>query len=260
MKHDHRHVAVVGVRGAERRLAEAGISDVTISDDDLSTAAFDESAHNWTLPTCRAQVLVTDQIRCGPEGLAPYLGVAVHGVPNYFTITGTGPVAAARLAYVAECLELMRRTGSTRIEVLFSAQRMCALRGPGEADRADASFWRRMTREALTAFDLTSHQSAADEVYDGTAVVSIGDDDRRVRVRLTGRLDPIDGRYHWQGTIFEAALGEVLKQPRTVSMRIGERSADCRITERTSQGGYSVAGVGAPPYALGDVEVVVPSR
>ena len=41
---------------------------------------------------------------------------------------------------------------------------------------------------------------------------------------------------------------------------IGDRSAECRITERTPQGRYSVAGVGTPTYALDDVEVVVPRR
>ena len=45
-----------------------------------------------------------------------------------------------------------------------------------------------------------------------------------------------------------------------MTMTIGEQTAACRITERTQQGGYSVAGVGMPPYALDDVEVVVPLR
>ena len=47
-----------------------------------------------------------------------------------------------------------------------------------------------------------------------------------------------------------------LPQPATVT--IGNRSAAARITERTSQGGYSVVGVGTPPFALDDVEVAVP--
>ena len=44
-------------------------------------------------------------------------------------------------------------------------------------------------------------------MYDGPATVQIGDDDRDVRVRLTGHLDPIDGHYHWQGTIFDTLDG-----------------------------------------------------
>ena len=97
-----------------------------------------------------------------------------------------------------------------------------------------------------------------DEVYDGPATLHIDDDDHLVRVRLSGRLDPIDGRYHWQGTILDVLPHGT--GPRPVTLTIGEQTAECRITERTQQGGFSVAGVGMPPYALGDVEVVVPSR
>ena len=84
----------------------------------------------------------------------PYLGVAVHGVPNYFMVTGTNAVADARLDYIAECLRLMRCAGNTRIEVLFSTQRTFAIRGADKADRADknrtGSGWRRRRRRRST--------------------------------------------------------------------------------------------------------------
>ena len=117
-----------------------------------------------------------------------------------------------------------------------------------------------MRKLAPSAFDLSSHIGIDDDLYDGAATIRIGDDEHQVRVRLSGRLDPIDGRYHWQGTVFDELPDEVLKQSQPVTLTIGERSAECRITERTPQGSYSVVGVGAPPYALDDVEVVVPSR
>ena len=126
--------------------------------------------------------------------------------------------------------------------------------------RADAAFWRRMRKLAPSAFDLSSQIGIEDDLYDGAATIRIGDDEHRVRVRLSGRLDPIDGRYHWQGTVFDALPDEVLKQSQPVTLTIGERSAEGRITERTPQGSYSVVGIGAPPYSLHDVEVVVPSR
>jgi hypothetical protein len=254
-------VAVVGVERAQRRLADAGITNVAVlADCDLSGSVFDESAHAWTLPTCRAHIVITHQSRSGRERLAPYLGVAVHGAPNYFMVTGTDALADARLDYIVECLLLMQRTDSTRIEVLFSTQRLVAMRSGGKPDRADASYWERMRQLAPTAFDLSSHVGVADDLYDGAATLRIGDDICEVRVRLSGRLDPIDGRYHWQGTIFAALPEEVLTSPRPVTLTIGDRSAEARITERTPQGRYSVTGVGAPPYALDDVEVVVPSR
>ena len=141
-------VVVAGVDRAEKRLAQAGITDIAVVECDLSGAAFDEATHTWTLPVCRARIVVTNQTRYGREDLAPYLGVAVHGVPNYFMVTGVDAVADARLNYIADCLELMRRTESTRIEVLFSTQRMFAMRGADKADRADASYWRRMAKAA----------------------------------------------------------------------------------------------------------------
>jgi len=251
-------VAVVGVACAEQRLAKAGITDVVIVDDNLDGGVFDEATHSWALPSCRARIVITDQMRSGREDLVPYLGVAVHGAPNYFMVYGTDPVKDARLDYIAECLTLMRRNRSTRIEVLFSTQRIFHLRGADRADRADASYWQRMSKAATTAFDLSSHIGVSDDVYDGPAILRLGDDEREVRVRLSGRLDPIDGRYHWQGTILDK-LAEGTR-PQAVTLTTGAQSAEGRITERTQQGGYQVAGVGMPPYVLDDVEVVVPLR
>ena len=249
MTRHHYDVAVAGVHRAERRLADAGFPDVIGLDDcDLSASAFDEATHFWDLPTCRVRIVITDQIRCGRENVAPYLGVAVHGAPNYFMVTGTGGAADAQLDYIVRCLELMWSTGSTRIEVLFSTQRLAAMRSQARSVTAD--------KPDPTAFDLSSHTGVADGIYDGPARIRVGDDDHRVRVRLSGRLDPIDGRYHWQGTVFEA--NGVCVGP--AALMIDERTADCRITERTSQGGFSVVGIGAPPYSLSDVDIVVPSR
>jgi hypothetical protein len=262
-------VAVVGVDRARHKLAEAGITNVIVVDAcDLSACVFDESTHTWALPTCRARIVVTSQIRSGRENVAPYLGVAVHGAPNYFMVTGAqdssaphvrDAVADARLDYIVECLQLMRRKGSTRIEVLFSTQRLIGMRSRGKPDRTDASYWDRMRQLAPTAFDVSSHIAVDDDLYDGAATIRIRNDEHEVRVRLSGRLDPIDGRYHWQGTVFDALPDGVLCQPQPVTVTIGERSAEGRVVERTPQGGYSVVGVGAPPYALDEVEVVVPS-
>jgi len=250
-------VVVVGVDGAEQRLAKAGITGIAVLDGaDLSGSVFDESTHTWTLPSCRARIIITDQIRSGRDDLAPYLGVVVHGVPNYFMVAGESSDADAQLDYIAECVTLMQRSRSTRIEVLYSSQRTLTMREAGRV-RADAAYWQRMVKAAPTAFDLSSHIGVVDEVYDGPAALRVGDDEQQVRVRLSGHLDPIDGRYHWQGTILDAPTE---LKPGPMTMTIGEQTAACRITERTQQGGYSVAGVGMPPYALDDVEVVVPLR
>ena len=55
-----------------------------------------------------------------------------------------------------------------------------------------------------SAFDLSSNGADDDETYDGAATLTIAGIHHSVRVRLTGRLDPIDGHYHWQGTVFSS--------------------------------------------------------
>jgi hypothetical protein len=70
----------------------------------------------------------------------------------------------------------------------------------------------------------------------------------RVRVRLIGHIDPIDGQYHWQGTVFDPLPPDVIRA-RTVTLAVGEHNAPARITEETPQGTHSIAGVGAPPFA-----------
>jgi hypothetical protein len=87
----------------------------------------------------------------------------------------------------------------------------------------------------------------ADDVYDGPAILRVADGGHPVRVRLIGHLDPVDGRYHWRGTVFDAVPDDVLKTPR-VSLTIGDRTVAARLTERTPWGTYSVSGEGAPPF------------
>ena len=77
--------------------------------------------------------------------------------------------------------------------------------------------------------------------YAGPATV----DGRTVQVQLAGHLDPIDGQYHWRGTVLEP-LPAGATNPLTVT--VGTRTASARFTERSQQGGYSIAGVGTPPF------------
>jgi hypothetical protein len=184
-----------------------------------------------------------------PAGMVPYLGVAVHGLPNRFFIPG--PDTHGQQQYVAKCLNVMARTESTRMEVRHSSQRTYTVRHrPG-----GAVDWRRVRRKIKSAFDLSSLVTVEDEVYDGPAAVHIGDDIHDVRVRLTGHLDPIDGRYHWQGTVFDTLPDG---NPQQVRLAVGGRVADARVSERTPWGTYSVIGVGAPPFELDEVEFIVP--
>jgi cation diffusion facilitator CzcD-associated flavoprotein CzcO len=175
------------------------------------------------------------------DGMEPYFGVAVRGFPNYFFISG--PDTGAQARYVAECLDLMERNGSTRIEVRRSSQRVFNERVYVRSAQP---------QPVVSAFDLTSGASEDDANYEGAATLTIAGSEHSVRVRLAGHLDPIDGHYHWQGTVFGSAVlpDEALKQARTATLTVGERSASARIIEQTPWGTHTVAGVGAPPYAL----------
>lgn len=137
----------------------------------------------------------------------------------------------------------MQRTGSRRIEGRASSQQVFNERAqlrPVEPP------------PVASAFDLSASTPAGDDTYDGAATLEIAGDRHPVRVRLTGHLDPIDGRYHWQGTVFgspsQPLPGDLLGQARAATLTVGQRSAPARIVERTPWGTHTVAGIGAPPY------------
>jgi cation diffusion facilitator CzcD-associated flavoprotein CzcO len=149
---------------------------------------------------------------------------------------------------VLQCLTLMTHTASTRIEVRRSNQQVFNER----------VYLRHASRRfAASAFDLSSSTDVRDDAYDGMATLTVADTCRQVRVRLTGHVDPIDGQYHWQGTVFDQLPADLLTRVRAVTIAVGARSASARITEETAQGTHSIAGVGAPPFALADVELTV---
>lgn len=229
---------------------------------DADTAEFDENTHSWSVAGRRARVVIsTDGVlpaaaACRADGLAPYLGVAVHGVPNYFMLTG--PDTAGQKSYIAKCLDHMSRTGGTRIEVRPSAQRYYNER-PSRWMTRRGRFWRKVGRRIPSAFEVTSHEDVHgpyDAVYDVPASIRVDGLSHETQARLAGHLDPIDGHYHWRGTILDTGFD--VKLPIEVTVVVGERSAPARLTERTPWSTYSVVGVGAPPFELGKVEVEVP--
>jgi hypothetical protein len=174
------------------------------------------------------------------DGAEPYLWVAVHNFPNYFTVSG--PDFAAAMRYTVGCLQLLGQR--SRIEVRRSAQGVfnerVHLRHPS---------WQLET----SAFELSSSAELHDDSYDGPAILKAADTAEHVRVALTGRIEPIDGQYHWQGTVFDAIPADLVRA-RELTVTVGERSAPARITEHTPQGTHSIAGVGAPPYPLAHLQ------
>ncbi len=74
-----------------------------------------------------------------------------------------------------------------------------------------------------SAFDMSSHVGVVDDVYDGRATILVGDDERRVRVRLSGRLDPHRRPIPLAGNDFRCAVRRAEKLPKPVTLTIGNR-------------------------------------
>lgn len=90
-----------------------------------------------------------------------------------------------------------------------------------------------------------------DEGYAGPATLRLGDDDVPVRIRVSGRFEPIDGRYRWTGA---ADGGDDLVE----RVRAGNREATLRIPDGTEApvrlgepdpwGAVRLTGAGHPPW------------
>lgn len=221
-----------GLIGATRVVDPAGV-----------TTRFDSDTDTWTLITPEGEVLTA---RTVIDSAASSHGVvAAHGIPNRFRIPGPHTLRQAR--YVARLVDGLRRSGASRIESRSPRLRVHPLLG---------------TR-GLSRFYLTGAVGIHDETYDGPAVLTHNGEHYPTRVRLTGHLDPIDGQYHWQGMFFTDLPGAGVTGSK-VSIRIGQRTAEGRVAERTPWGTLTVIGAaGYPPYPLEDseeVRITVPPR
>jgi hypothetical protein len=168
----------------------------------------------------------------------------------FFRFLFTNKVQYSRVGLDARAARKMARSSAHRHETQIAgfAPLAAFLDEVGLLGPIARRVWRRsgfLPNEKIAApFDEEDESGTfIEDVYDGPATV----DGRPVRVRLTGHLDPIDGRFHWQGTVFDAPA----ETPRgAVSVVIDGNAVTGRCTERTQQGGYQIAGAGAPPFRL----------
>ncbi len=144
-----------------------------------------------------------------------------------------GPDVERQANYVQRCLDLLERSGSTRIEA---------------KSRIKVRRW--WPRPVRSRFYLSGSAPADNDLYDGPASLTLADHDIAVRARLTGHLEAVDGRYHWRGTVSGELPADALKGQRAVTLSIAGCSAQGRLAERTPWGGYTVLGAGAPPYPI----------
>ena len=176
----------------------------------------------------------------------------LNGVGGYFfRFLFTNPAPYRRVGLPAREARRVARSSPHRhqVQVAGFAPLAAFLEEVGLMGRIGRRMWR---RTHFLPGPVTSREpeveAGSDEYYDGPAVLRVADDDHQVRVRLAGHLDPIDGKYHWRGTVFGDLADGVLKKPEAL-LTIGGRTATARITERTAQGGYSVSGTGRPPFS-----------
>jgi len=90
--------------------------------------------------------------------------------------------------------------------------------------------------------------------YAGPVVVVAGDVTVRADARLTGRVEPVDGRFHWGGRLAPNAelAGLVRGGARAVLLRLDNGpSCDARLQEVDPWGGVRVSAVGSPPWTVG---------
>ncbi len=204
---------------------------VIVIRDDADKAEFDSATDTWTVTTADGRTssarAVVDARRSADAT------VAVHGLPNYFRIPGPG--IERQIRYVDRCLDLLNRSGCTRMEA---------------KSRILVGRWRprRVADHFYLSATVTPDEDLYPDLYDGHAVLTLGDRDISVRARLGGHVAAIDGHYHWRGTITGDLPDDALKGQRAVTVSIEGRTTDARIVERTPWGGYSVTGVGLPPF------------
>jgi hypothetical protein len=90
--------------------------------------------------------------------------------------------------------------------------------------------------------------------YAGPVMVVANDVTIRADARLTGQVEPVDGRFHWGGRLAPSAeLVELVRAgARAVVLRVdGGPPCGARLEEVDPWGGVRVAAVGSPPWTVG---------
>ena len=217
-------MSLIVIGAAPPELAAPACTTLT----DAVSTRFDTETEAWTVTAPDGQQFTAILVVDARPSADP--AIVAHGFPNHFRIPG--PDRARQARYVAGCLRLFDRSGAARIE----ARKRRLVLHRWRAHRISSQFY------------LTGAQPGEGEVYDGPATVTVSGRDVHSRVRLTGHLDAIDGRFHWQGTVFEALPDAARSRSAGVTLTIDDRTAAARVVEQTPWGTHMIAGVGDPPF------------
>jgi Domain of unknown function (DUF4873) len=90
--------------------------------------------------------------------------------------------------------------------------------------------------------------------YTGPATLVAAGSAHTVQVRLSGRVEPVDGRYHWAGRIAaqEAVTGLVRAGERSATLRIGDAApVEVQLGDVDPWGAVRVQATSPPPWPDG---------
>lgn len=93
-----------------------------------------------------------------------------------------------------------------------------------------------------------SERHEPQEAYEGLALVTCGDVEAEVPVRLRGRFDPIDGRFHWYGRLQAGSPLDRVRPGSRARVATSHGTAAGRLTDVDTWGRLRVSGVGRPPF------------
>ncbi|MBX7451160.1 NAD(P)-binding domain-containing protein [Mycolicibacterium sp. 3033] len=220
------------------------------------------------------------------DGSQAYLGVAVHGLPNHFTVMGPNSgvgnqsivfMIEAQTRYIVAVLGALLARRATRVEVKSHVQqhfnRELQRRSLGTVwtsggcrswylddhgvNRAlwpgsTVSYWRRTRTPVLSDFEFTYAEDRDDDQYHGSATLIDADGTEvDVQAHLLAVYQPVDNQLHWAGRLeATAALTRIhqhTNQP--VRLRItGNAPVDALLTDADPWGGTHIVGHGRPPF------------
>ncbi|HEX4904746.1 MAG TPA: FAD-dependent oxidoreductase [Acidimicrobiales bacterium] len=220
----------------------------------------------------------------GPEA---YLGVAVHGFPNLFTVmgpnTGVGNqsivvMIEAQVRHIVDVIATARRCGATRVEVKAHAQadenRRLQRASQGtvwtsggctswylDDEGVNRAVWpgttvgyrRRLRRADLADYEMTSVDDREDDgAYHGPGVV-IFDDGTEVPVvaHVLAVYQPQENTVRWSGRVEHhpdlRRLHRRAAQP--VRLRLADHDAvEAVLVDEDPWGGSTITGLGQSPY------------
>jgi hypothetical protein len=93
--------------------------------------------------------------------------------------------------------------------------------------------------------------SADPDRYTGPAVLETGGEAVAVTVDLAGRVEPVDGRYHWGGRVHPAPwVADLARRGdhRVTLSLSGRAGAPARLGGIDPWGGIRITGAGRPPW------------